>query len=104
MNLENSNILLIKSLNIGCVRASEDYLLSDPPEKQEILLLNKIIKEKIVETLTDFKKYEDFVILGLAGTISTLASISLNLKKYEMKKINYFKSLLKILIHLRWKV
>ncbi|MHB1276387.1 MAG: Ppx/GppA phosphatase family protein [Candidatus Humimicrobiaceae bacterium] len=86
-----SNVLLIQSLDIGCVRASEDYLQSDPPQKQEIMLLNKIIKEKIEEALKDFKKYEDFIILGLAGTISSLASISLNLKKYKMEKINYLK-------------
>ena len=86
----DSNILLIKSIDMGCVRASEDYLQSDPPEKHEIMLLNKAIKEKIEEALTDFKKYEDFIILGLAGTISTLASMSLNLKKYNMEKINCF--------------
>jgi len=112
---KDSNILLIKSLDIGCVRASEDYLLSDPPEKQEIMLLNKIVKEKIEEALVDFKKYEDFIIFGLAGTISTLASISLNLKKYKMEKINYlaldlkriktiFESLCKLTVDERKKV
>lgn len=85
------NILLIKSLYTGCVRASEDYLQSDPPQKQEIILLNKTIKEKIEQALSDFKKYEDFIIIGLAGTISSLASISINLKKYKMEKINYLK-------------
>jgi exopolyphosphatase / guanosine-5'-triphosphate,3'-diphosphate pyrophosphatase len=86
---KDSNILLIKSIDIGCVRASEDYLKSDPPDKNEISLLNKAIAEKIEEALTDFKEYEDFIILGLAGTISALASISLNLKKYDRKKINF---------------
>jgi exopolyphosphatase / guanosine-5'-triphosphate,3'-diphosphate pyrophosphatase len=85
----DSNVLLIKSIDIGCVRASEEYLQSDPPEKNEIMLLNKAVKEKIEETLIDFPKNEDFIILGMAGTISTLASISLNLKKYDMAKINY---------------
>jgi exopolyphosphatase/guanosine-5'-triphosphate,3'-diphosphate pyrophosphatase len=92
-----SNILLIKSIDIGCVRATEDYLQSDPPQHQEIMLLNKIIKEKIEEALADFKKFEDFIIIGLAGTISTIASITLNLKKYKMEKINYLKLDLKII-------
>jgi len=85
------NILHIKSLDMGCVRASEDYLKSDPPQKRELTLLNKIIKEKINENLKDFKGYDDFVILGLAGTVSSLASISLNLKKYKMERVNYIR-------------
>jgi exopolyphosphatase/guanosine-5'-triphosphate,3'-diphosphate pyrophosphatase len=84
-----SNILFIKSLDIGCVRASEDYLKSDPPRKQEIMLLKKTIKEQIEKELIGFKKYGDFIILGLAGTISSLASISLNLKKYNIDRINH---------------
>ena len=84
-----SNIFLAKSIDIGCVRVSEDYLQSDPPERQEVMLLNKAIKEKIEKYLTDFKKYENFIIIGLAGTISALVSISLGLKKYNMEKINY---------------
>jgi exopolyphosphatase/guanosine-5'-triphosphate,3'-diphosphate pyrophosphatase len=92
-----SDILLIKSIDIGCVRATEEYLQSDPPQQQEIMLLNKIIKEKIEEALADFKKFEDFIIIGLAGTISTIASITLNLKKYKMEKINYLKLDLKII-------
>ena len=84
-----SNIFLAKSIDIGCVRLSEDYLQSDPPESQEVILLNKAIKEKIEKSLTDFKKYKNFIIIGLAGTISALISISLGLKKYNMEKINY---------------
>lgn len=85
-----SGIILAKSLDIGCVRSSEDYLKSDPPQKQEIMLLNKKINETIKKDLIAFKAHEDFILIGLAGTISSLASIALKLKKYEMEKINYY--------------
>jgi exopolyphosphatase / guanosine-5'-triphosphate,3'-diphosphate pyrophosphatase len=88
---KDNNITLIKSIDIGSVRAAEDYLQSDPPSKNERMILNRTIEKKVEEALSDFKKYNDFIILGLAGTISTLASISLNLKKYDMERINYIK-------------
>ena len=86
---KDSNIMLVNSIDLGCVRATEDYLHSDPPKEHEITRLNIAIEEKLEQSLGEFKKYEDFIIFGLAGTISTLASISLNLKKYDMEKVNY---------------
>ncbi|MCL4386038.1 MAG: Ppx/GppA family phosphatase [Cyanobacteria bacterium] len=83
------NILRLKSIDIGCVRVTEDFLHSDPPLQSEIELLNNFIKKRLANTLEDFNKDDDFIILGLAGTFSSLASISIKLKKYKMEKLNY---------------
>lgn len=81
----------IKSIDIGCVSTTENFLKSDPPAADEIMFLRSSIKEKLKKELVNcFKNDNDeFVILGLAGTISSLAGISIGLKKYEMEKLNY---------------
>ena len=83
------NILRLKSIDIGCVRVTEDFLHTDPPLQSEIELLNNFIKKRLANKLQDFYKDDDFIILGLAGTFSSLASISIKLKKYKMDKLNY---------------
>jgi exopolyphosphatase/guanosine-5'-triphosphate,3'-diphosphate pyrophosphatase len=83
------NILRLKSIDIGCVRVTEDFLHTDPPLQSEIELLNNFIKKRLANKLQDFNKDDDFIILGLAGTFSSLASISIKLKKYKMEKLNY---------------
>lgn len=109
------NISGVKSVDIGCVRETEDFLRSDPPAKQEIMLLREAIKEKMEEEFSGFYKNEEFIILGLAGTVSSLAAMSINLKKYKMEKLNYlplelekikmiFKNLCKLTLNERKKV
>ena len=83
------NILRLKSIDIGCVRVTEDFLHSNPPLQSEIKLLSNFIKKRLANKLKDFNTDDDFIILGLAGTFSSLASISIKLKKYEMEKLNY---------------
>ena len=91
----NFNILKSTSLDIGSVRLTEDFIHNDPPSKNEINFLRNFIKNTLSYNLKDFIKYnveddyKNLTIIGLAGTFSSLASISINLKKYSMDKLNY---------------
>jgi len=78
-----------RSIDIGCVRATEEFLKSDPPTSGEILLLQSKIKEKFNKEMINYYENEEFIILGLAGTISSLGAISMGLKKYKMDILNY---------------
>lgn len=79
------------SINIGCVGATENFLRSDPPTTKEITSLRSMIKDKLKKELVNyFEKYKgEFIIVGLAGTVSSLAGISIGLKNYHMEKLNY---------------
>lgn len=61
-----------KSYNIGCVRLTELFLHSDPETQEEILNFKNYLKENLRDI--DFGSLE---LVGVAGTPTTLASLSL---------------------------
>ncbi len=84
----------IKGIDIGCVNVSEQFIKSDPPSKFEIDNMVNYIRERLFKELkfdTDKEKMisKKIRMIGLAGTISSIASIYLGLKKYEMEKLNF---------------
>ncbi len=64
------------SLNIGCVRMSERYLESSPPPAEAVAALRAAAAEVIPRPLTDATRE----LIGVAGTITTLATIDLGLE------------------------
>jgi exopolyphosphatase/guanosine-5'-triphosphate,3'-diphosphate pyrophosphatase len=81
------------SLDIGCVRLTERYLKSDPPTAGEIDAARRAIgveldratrRIAILATLGSGDR-----LVGLAGTVSTLASLELGLDRYERDRIHH---------------
>ena len=77
------------SLNIGTVNLTEEFINNDPPSKIELsqmeIKIKKILNEKFKLILN---KDNTYLGIGVAGTVTTLKSIDLNLKKYESKVIH----------------
>jgi len=75
---------VVVSLDVGCVRVTERFLINDPPLQSELDAARDyaslVIDEAIVAhpRLRDPKK-----MVGVAGTISTLASLALGLSTYD---------------------
>jgi exopolyphosphatase / guanosine-5'-triphosphate,3'-diphosphate pyrophosphatase len=65
------------SLDIGCVRMSERCLHSDPPSAAELAALRGAVAEIVPEALTSAVR----TLVGVAGTITTLAAIDLDLER-----------------------
>jgi exopolyphosphatase/guanosine-5'-triphosphate,3'-diphosphate pyrophosphatase len=65
------------SLDIGCVRMSERCLHSDPPSAAELAALRSAVAEILPEALTAAVR----TLVGVAGTITTLAAIDLDLER-----------------------
>ncbi len=78
----------IESIDIGSVILSEKFLLHSKPRKTEILELEDFINKKLMPVLSKVRISSHNKIIGLAGTISTLASIDLSLKHYDRDKIH----------------
>ena len=64
------------SLDIGCVRMSERCLHGDPPSAAELAALRRAVAEILPEALTSAVR----TLVGVAGTITTLAAIDLDLE------------------------
>ena len=81
------------SLDIGCVRLTERYLTSDPPSAAEIGAARRAIHVELdratsrIPVLARLGSGDRLV--GLAGTVSTLASLDLGLVHYERDRIHH---------------
>jgi exopolyphosphatase/guanosine-5'-triphosphate,3'-diphosphate pyrophosphatase len=81
------------SMDIGCVRVTERLLRSDPPLPEEISRARDAIRTELsraVEVIPELRALgPDTQLVGLAGTVSTLASLELNLEQYDRARIHH---------------
>jgi exopolyphosphatase/guanosine-5'-triphosphate,3'-diphosphate pyrophosphatase len=76
------------SLNIGSVRFTERYFHSDPPLSEEILSARKAIEAEI-RNLGDV--FRSGALIGVAGTVTSIAAIEMGLDGYESEKLNGYR-------------
>lgn len=81
------------SLDIGCVRLTERFLRGDPPSEGEVSAAVAAITvelgraTEVIPALADLGPAARLV--GLAGTVSTLASLELGLAAYDRERIHH---------------
>ena len=76
------------SVNIGCVRITERHLRSDPPTAAEIVAATADIDAALDEVEQSVPLSEAKEIVGLAGSVTTVAAISLGLSQYDATQIH----------------
>lgn len=79
---DGDEIALATSLDMGCVRMSERHLASDPPTAVEISAL----RAQVVSMLPADIPAGDLI--GVAGTVTTLATIDLGLDREQPERID----------------
>jgi exopolyphosphatase/guanosine-5'-triphosphate,3'-diphosphate pyrophosphatase len=75
------------SMDIGCVRMTERYLHTDPPTGPEIAAARADIVEKVDQALA--KVGRETNVVGLAGSVTTVAGIALDLPAYDPVRIHH---------------
>jgi len=80
----------VLSLDVGCVRVTERFFTSDPPSGSEIEQARKTVSEEL-HRARDTLGVTDSVdrIIGLAGTVSTIGSLSLGIGVYERERVHH---------------
>ncbi|HEV2360499.1 MAG TPA: DUF501 domain-containing protein, partial [Acidimicrobiales bacterium] len=82
--------LAVVSLDVGCVRLSERYLVSDPPSAEELSTARDAVRGLLDEAVAEQPTLSDpATMIGLAGTVSTLAGLDLGLDSYDRDKIHH---------------
>ena len=76
------------SLNIGSVRFTERYFDSDPPLQSEIRSARKAIQQELGKLE---KIYRNGVLVGVAGTVTSIAAIEMGLDDYQSDKLNGYR-------------
>ncbi len=80
----------VRSLDIGCVRVSERFLRHDPPHRDEMDRARATLTEEIAGARADLPELTpDSLLVGLAGTVSTLASLELRLTAYDRAQVHH---------------
>ena len=78
------------SLDIGCVRVTERYLGHDPPRRDERARATTAVAGEIERARRALPGVgTDSLLVGLAGTVSTLAALEQRLAAYDRDKIHH---------------
>ena len=84
-------IILVQSIDLGCVNLTERFIKNSTakPGNQELTELNEFISTRLIDIVNKIKKLRFSILVGLAGTISTLAAVDLELLAYSRNKIHH---------------
>jgi exopolyphosphatase/guanosine-5'-triphosphate,3'-diphosphate pyrophosphatase len=81
------------SMDIGCVRLTERYLPGDPPSAKEVSAAVDAIGAELDRAVSAIPDFGDLGsgdrLVGLAGTVSTLAMLELDLSEYRRDRIHH---------------
>jgi len=77
------------SVDMGCVRMTERHLRSDPAAPAELAAIDADVRAKL-ETVTRAVPVQNArTMIGLAGTVTAIASFHLGLRKYDASKTHH---------------
>jgi exopolyphosphatase/guanosine-5'-triphosphate,3'-diphosphate pyrophosphatase len=82
--------LSVVSLQVGCVRITERFLTSDPPTATELGDAEAMVNDLLEQAIADHPRFlAAHRLVGLAGTVTTLASLNLGLEVYDRDQIHH---------------
>ncbi|KXA19045.1 Ppx/GppA phosphatase family protein [Gardnerella vaginalis] len=88
VNLAEDKVDSAYSMNIGSVRMTERHLHTDPPTEEEISCAVKDIDKNIDEALKHVNAGKARTIIGVSGTVTTMAALAIGLKHYDHKAVD----------------
>ena len=81
----------VVSVDMGCVRVTEKFLLSDPPRPEELSQAISVAHAHLDDVEREAPAVKDAELLvGLAGTITTMAAVEIGLAHYDPERIHHF--------------
>jgi exopolyphosphatase/guanosine-5'-triphosphate,3'-diphosphate pyrophosphatase len=77
------------SVNIGCVRMTERHLHGDPPTPGQVTAATADIDAALEQVAAEVPVTRARTLVGLAGSVTTVAAIALGLPTYETERIHH---------------
>jgi exopolyphosphatase / guanosine-5'-triphosphate,3'-diphosphate pyrophosphatase len=82
----------VLSVDVGCVRLTEAYLLHDPPQPEELHACISVTTAHLDDVARELPAMNAATTLvGLAGTITTVAAVEQGIAEYDRDKIHHFR-------------
>ena len=75
------------SLQLGCVRMTERFLPSDPPAREELVACGGYVRDELRRSVA-VPSNGPLEVIGVAGTVTTLAALDLGLTEYDAERIH----------------
>ena len=79
------------STEVGCVRLSERFITTDPPQPEDLTAAISYTDAWLDDVVRDIPDLaETATVVGLAGTVSTVAAVEIGLEAYDRSAIHHF--------------
>ena len=79
------------SIDVGCVRMTEKFLLHDPPLAEELSNCLSVIEQHLDDVAREVPRAATAArFIGLAGTVTNVAAVELGLLEYNPEAIHGF--------------
>jgi len=86
---DGSGVWGARSVDIGCVRLTERHLRDDPPTEAEVAAATSDIDRALDLVTASVPAAEAATLIGLAGSVTTVAGIALDLAAYDSARIHH---------------
>jgi len=81
----------VHSINVGSVRLTEAELHHDPPQPEELANALGAVEDRLEDALRTMPAAEDArTLVGVGGTITTVAAIELGMPVYDRSRVHHF--------------
>lgn len=87
--LGDGEVHAARSVDIGCVRMSERHFAADPPTAAQVAAATDDIDSAIALAGEEVPFEEARTLVGLAGSVTTVAAIALELPDYDPERIHH---------------
>ena len=80
------------SVDVGCVRLTEKFLAHDPPQPEELSACISLTDAYLDDVVREMPAVSEArTLVGLAGTITTVAAVEIGLPTYDRDRIHHFR-------------
>jgi exopolyphosphatase/guanosine-5'-triphosphate,3'-diphosphate pyrophosphatase len=76
------------SMDVGCVRLTERHLRDDPPTAEQVAAAERDVRSALAAVRDDVPVEKARTLIGLAGSVTTVAGIALGLDAYDANRIH----------------
>lgn len=83
-----SGMLRSHSMDVGCVRLTERHLRDDPSTAAQVQAAEADVRAALALARQDVPLDPDVMLVGVAGTVTTVAAIALRLPEYDASAIH----------------
>ncbi|MFF0437171.1 exopolyphosphatase [Streptomyces sp. NPDC004327] len=85
----NRHVEAARSVDIGCVRLTERHVRHDPPTAEEVAAIRADVRAALDLAAETVPVTEAETLVGLAGSVTTVAAIALGLPEYDSERVHH---------------